>query len=149
MSPNIAKASGGAGLRRVRPPGSLLLALSLQASSKPALNVRGADRLNLPQFARLDHLASLADERVTGVVVGDGEDDFLLRDGFRQLFRLLQVEGQRLVAKNVEARLDRGLGDLEMSVVGRRHRDKVHSLVRGALELALDELLVRAVGTSG
>src|SRR5207253_10854162 len=75
---DIAEAPGRPTLARVGPPRRLLLVLRLQPGAEPALDVGRADGVDLAEFAAEGHLAGLADERVTGVVVGDGEHDAAL-----------------------------------------------------------------------
>jgi len=112
----------------------------LELGAKPALDVKGADGVDLAELAGEDHLAGLANERVAGVVVRDAEDDAGLVDDLRQLLRLGEIERQRLVADDIEARLGDRLRDLEVRVVRRRDRDEVDSLVGRQLEFRGDQL---------
>ena len=79
------------------------------------------------------------------MVAWHGEYDARLVDCRRQVFGLLQVEREGLVANDVEAAFDRGLGDFVVRVVRRRDGDEVDAVVQGPLRLAGDHLLIRAV----
>ena len=73
--------------------------------------------------------------------------DLVLFDQGRELFSLGEIEGQRLVADNIEAGLDRRLGDLEVGVVRGGDRDEIDALGFVESELSGDHLLVGAVGS--
>src|SRR5439155_8464339 len=66
-----------------------------------------------------------------------------------QLLGLGQVEGERLVAQDVEAGLGERPGDLEVHVVGGGDGGEVDAPVGGQLGLGGDHLLVGAVGPFG
>ena len=146
MRADVAEAAGGTALCRIGSPGRLFLTLALEPRPQPALDVFGADRLDLAQFTGEHHLAGLSHERVAGVVVGDGEDDIRLLDDGRQILRFLQRERERLVAYTMEAGLDGGLGHRKVHVVGGGDRDEVDPLVGGEGPLPVEHLLVGAVG---
>ena len=59
MGRDIAEASRRAALRGIGPPRRLLLFAQLQPRAQPTLDVAGADRVDLAQFAVEDHLPSL------------------------------------------------------------------------------------------
>ena len=147
MGTDVSEATGRSALGRVGSPGCLLLAILFEAAAKPTLDVGSPDRLDLSQFAGLDHLAGLAHQRVAGVVVGDGEDDLVLFDEGREFLSLGEIEGQRLVADDIEAGLDRRLGDLEVGVVRSGDRNEIDAFGFVEGELAGDHLLVGTVGS--
>src|SRR5438128_7678961 len=103
MRPDIAEAAGRARTLGVRPPAGLLLFVPFQPAPQPALDITSADRVDLPEFPGTDHLARLAHQGVARVIVRDGEDYARLLDDFGQLLGLGQIEGQGLVAHDVEA----------------------------------------------
>src|SRR5207249_3481754 len=88
MCTDVAETAGRAALRRIGSPGGLFLIVRLQAGSQPTLNVAGTNCIDLAEFAILDHLACLANERIAGVIVRDSKDYPGLLDDFHQFFRL-------------------------------------------------------------
>ena len=96
-----------------------------QPCPQPALDVAGADGVDLAEFTGADHVAGLADERIAGVVVRDGEDNAGLLHHLGQFLGLRQVECQWLVADDVEAGLGEGFGDFEVGVVRRGDGDEI------------------------
>ena len=81
---DVAEAAGGAGAASGRCASSACFwSLAFEPRAQPALDVEGADGVDLAQLAGQDHLAGLADQRVAGVVVRDGEDDAGLLDDLR------------------------------------------------------------------
>ena len=80
-----------------------------------------------------DHLPGLPHERVAGVVVRDGEDRLRLLATTRgELLGFGERERERLVADDIEARLDGRLGDREVHVVGRGDETKSIRLSAGS-----------------
>ena len=112
-----------------------------------ALHILQMDLPDGAQLAALHHVARLAHHRVAGVAVGDAE---LQAGGLhlvRQPLRGRQVGGQRLVADDVKARIQRRHADIEMAVVGRH--DGQHIDAVGARRLGLDQVLPGAVAALG
>ena len=62
------------GLRRIDAPGGLLLAELLVRDHQEVLQVLDDDLADLPHLAGAEQLAGVADQRVAGVVVREGED---------------------------------------------------------------------------
>ena len=60
VSSDVSQRTGGPALRRIGPPGSLLLPGLLQRRGQPVLRVFHLDHADRPQFALGHHLASLA-----------------------------------------------------------------------------------------
>src|SRR5690606_7466754 len=100
-------------LSGIGPPRGLLLVVAFKPGPQPSLDVACTDGLNLAQFTRENHLARLANQGITRVVVGHAKDHARTIDSFGQLFSLRQVERERLVAHDIEARLYRGLGNFK------------------------------------
>ena len=134
MSP-IAPADAGA--RRVGAPVRLLVGRSRSSSvaSQPWLYSTTTLRTS-PSSPRAHHVARLAHQRVARVVVGHAEDDARARAPSHQVVRLLAGVHERLVADDVEARLDERLGDGVVHVVGRHDGDEVDAVVRRPRQLA-------------
>ena len=145
MGSDVAKASRRAALRRIRPPRSLLLLAEFQTRPQPSLDVARANRVDLAQFAAQDHFPRLPHQRIAGVVVREREDDIRAIDDGGEFLGLGEVEGQRLVAHDIDARLDRRLGDFDVGVVRCGHRDKVNPLIGWQRGFPLDQFPVRAV----
>src|SRR6185503_15433657 len=93
-----AEAAGDAGAFRVGAPVGLLLAGRFELGAQPALDVEGADGIDLAELPG-------ADQGIARVVVGYAEDDARLGDDLGQLLGLSEIEGERLVAHDVEAGL--------------------------------------------
>ena len=93
-----------------------------------------------PRSPAANHLAHPAHERIAGVIVGERKDAPRLLDrglhlpGFRQRHR------QRLVADDVHARFEEGVGRAGMDVVRRDDRDRLDPV--GALGLGLRHALI-------
>ena len=107
MGADVADRAAGAGARRVGAPVGLLVAglLERRRSASPA-DIRPAPRRISPSSPVRHHRARLPDHRIAGVVVGQHEDARRSRgDSLRQLPRLGQRRGQRLVADDVDAAL--------------------------------------------
>ena len=81
--------------------------------------------------------------------MGEREDDIRLIHHIGELFGLRQVERHRLVADDIDARLDRRSGDFHVRMVGRGDRDEVDPLIRRQRGFLLDQFLVGTVGASG
>jgi hypothetical protein len=96
--------------------------------------------------AAAHHRPRLPHHRIAGVVVGDAED----QPGLRQLLqiqRLGQIVGQRLVADDINALLQKGFGDGVVAVVGRHDGDDLDAV--GALGFLRGHLVPGAIAAVG
>ena len=63
--------------------------------------------------------------------MGQSKHLFGLRDYFAQFARLGKIEGNRLVADNVEAGFQKGFGYIKVEVILNNNSDKIYPLVLG------------------
>ena len=114
MDPGFAESSGNPNLRRIDPPGRLLLAVLLVGEHQELLQVLDdhlADRSNLTCLAELTRMAN---ERMACVVVGECQDQPGSLHNPHERPGLVQRVGERLVADNVAAGLQKGTGNREV-----------------------------------
>ena len=149
MRADVANATRSAGGLRVRAPGGLHLAGLLQKLIQPALRILDNDLADLAEIALLDHVLGQLDHGVGGVVVHQAEDLAGGLDGGVQLLGLLDRQGHRLLAHDVEAGFEAGLGDREVRVVRRADRDEIDAVLFRQREFGCDHLLIRAVDAFG
>src|SRR6266478_62675 len=104
---------------RVAPPGCLLVeAIALEGSGEPLLRILGVHEPELAQIAAGDHLPRMLYRGITRVRVRDAEKQlFAAREG-GQLLRLRHLEGERLVAGDVDAAREECPGRGEVGAVG-------------------------------
>ena len=138
--------SATAALRRIGAPGRLLLAGLLEPRGQPVLRVLDLHHAQLAELARLDPRARLAHHRMAGVVVGQAEHEAGAAHGPHEVERVVERGGQRLVADDVDAGLEEGLGGRVMDVVRRDDRHDVDAVVaRGLLRRHLREAAIGAL----
>ena len=77
----------------------------------------------------MHHLARLADHRISGVVVGQAEDQASTLDDLRQVQRVFQSRGQRLIADDVNSGFKKSFGGSVMQIVGRDDADNLDAVV--------------------
>ena len=95
----------------------------------PALYVCGSYGNDLAQFACRNHLPSLANEWIAGVVVGQGEYApcaLCCRD---HAIRIIQGNGHGFITDNMESGFHHAAGNIAVREVGCRHGDKVDAFV--------------------
>lgn len=96
-----------------------------------------------------DHFASLFDEWVAGVVVGEAVE----KAGFfyerLKFASLSEVEGSGFVAQDVKPVFESEFGRGEVNVVGSDDRDEVHAFVGGQSLFGMDHFLKRPVAAVG
>jgi hypothetical protein len=90
-------------------------------------------------------LARLLHHRVAGVVVREREHRVVLLHEATELLGVFERRRHRLVADDVESRLDERLRDLEVRDVRRDDGNEVDALTLGQLPLAVDHVLPRCV----
>ena len=86
------------------------------------------DDADLAQLTAGDHLPRLLDELVAGVAIGDADDLVGRLRQHQQFFRFGDGETERLLANDVDPRLQRRLADLEVRAVGRGDRDGLQTV---------------------
>ncbi len=128
-------------------PHRLLGTRRLDALGQPVLRIFGLHHADIAERTRLHHLPGVPHHRIAGVVVG--EDEQLARRLHRrgERLRVAEVRRQRLVADDVDAGVQKGLGGGKVHVVGGddRHRlDAVRPLRLGRRHLG--KRTVAAVG---
>src|SRR5258708_22444060 len=74
MRADIADTAALSRSRGIGPPIGLLLTSRLDRFRQPILSILDLDEPEITQFARRDHLARVADQRITRIIIGDGED---------------------------------------------------------------------------
>ena len=114
---DVGEAGGCAGARRIGAPLGLLLAVGVDRLGQPILDVARVNDPDVADLARGDHLARLADHRIAGVVERDREDETGRARERNQFLRLGDRGRERLVADDVDARFQEGLGDGIMEMV--------------------------------
>ena len=95
---------------------------------QPILRIFGLHQPRRSKLALGDHLARLADHRIAGVIVGEHEHLSGPGDQRGELLGVGQSGGQRLVANDVDAGLEEGLGRGEVRVVGRYDGDRLDAV---------------------
>ena len=109
VSSDVSQRTGGTALGGIRAPGGLFLSGLLQRRGQPILRILNLDNANRPQLSTGDHLPGLAHHGITGVVVGHGEKQPGAAHGPLQVLRILERRGERLVADDVYAGLEKVL----------------------------------------
>ena len=133
MRAEVAQAVRAAGMHRVRTPGALLAA-PLALIREPGLRILAHDRTNLAELALLDELLGVLRGHMADIGVGYHEQQALVLGQLHQLVRLLGRQAQRLVACNVNARLEERLRDRIVRIVRRNDDDVIDAvLARGFL----------------
>ena len=130
-----------------RPPGGLLVPAHFQERRGPARGVLHLDQADRAQLARADHLARLPHQRIAGVAVGDGEHEPGPAREPQKIEGVLELSGERLVADDVDAKLEEGPRDRVMARVWRHDRHHLDAVL--ARRLALGHLLPAAVPAFG
>ncbi len=123
---DVAHAIRDAGAVRIHAPvGDLLDLAGLQGADGVTLRVFDEDLVDLAELAGADHRAGFLDHRITGVVMRQGEDEPALLGERAELLGLGERVGERLLADDVDAGLEEGLGHGVMHVVAREERQRV------------------------
>jgi hypothetical protein len=133
MGPDVAGRTARPGPRGIGAPVGLLLAGAFQGFGQPVLGIFDLDDPQLSELTPRDHGLGVADHRIAGVVVGEGEDHACGLGGFRQFLRLGQGGGQRLVADDMDAAFQELQGDRGMHVVRRHDGDGVDAVLAAGL----------------
>ena len=129
MGADVADAAGRPAALGIGAPLRLLLPGLLQRGREPVLDVLRLHQADRPQRALGDHLPGLSDQGIAGVVVGQAEDQAARVHQRLQGLGVLQGAGQRLVADDVDAGLQEGLGGGMVQVVRRDDGDGVYAVV--------------------
>ncbi len=125
----------------------LLRAGLLHRRRQPVLGVFHLHHPELAQDPFGHHRPRLSDHRIAGVVVGQHEERIGLGRHLRQLLRLGQRRGQRLVADHVDATPEELAGRRRMHVVGRHDRHRLDAVLPPRLALGHGgEVVVGAIG---
>ena len=118
MAADVGHAAALTGLSRIGAPGRLLLATGLQGAGQPVLGVFHLHHPQLTQRAGLHQGPGLAHHRVAGVGIGHAEQPAAGARALHQVVGLGQGAGQRLVADDVDAGVEKGTGRRVVQVVG-------------------------------
>ena len=116
---------------------ALAALLGLEAPGKirglqqPVLQIRAMDEVGLANFAVMNHLARLLDERIAAVIEGHGVYDAGVARRVGQRPRIFCVQRKRLVRDDVLSMAQRRHDHRHVQVVGRRVVDDVHVRIRG------------------
>ena len=145
MGADVADAAGGAGAFGVGAPSGLFLVGFFEGGGEPALRVFDDHFAEVAEGTGADEVARLFDHGVAGVVVGEDEDFFGLRDDFAEGERFFEAEGDGLVADDVEAGFEEEFCGREVLVVGRDDDDEVEAFAGGFAAFEPGHLGVAAV----
>ena len=141
---DVAERPAGARALRIGAPLGLLVAALLGRPGQPVLRIFDLHQPKDAEIAALDHLAHPAHQRIAGVIVGEGEEAARLLDRRLHPLGFGERHRQRLVADDVDARLQEGDGRPGVHVVGgddRNRLDPVRPLglrLRHALVVVVD-----------
>ncbi len=146
MGTDIADATARPRLCRIGAPGGLLLSCLLDRIGEPVLHIFRLHQADVAEFAIGDHRPSLADHRVSRVVVGHGENAVGALCGIDQFPGLFACHGQRLVADDMDARVEEFLCDRVVQVIRCYDGDDIDSVVPGRLGRShVGEICIRAL----
>ena len=145
VSSDVTTATADSGLLGVDSPLGLSDTLVFGATCQPTLQVSRIDPSNLTQQAAGDNESREATGPVPKVGVRDAKGNLGFLDGRDQLLCFIDIQRQRLLAENRNARLDAFDRRVEVNVVGRHHHDVVDSLANGLLRFRLDHFVVAGV----
>ena len=120
---DVAERPARARALRIGAPLGLLVAARLGRPGQPVLRIFDLHEADDAEVAAPDHLAHPPHQRIAGVIVGEREDLSRLLDRRLHPFRFGERHRQRLVADDVEARLEEGDHRPGMHVVGRDDRN--------------------------
>ncbi len=149
MCADVPDATGGTALLRIGAPGGLLLSGGFEARGQPALRIFHDDFTDLAELAVPDHVARFFHQRVAGVVVREAVEQAGLFDEGGEGPGLGEIEGRGLVAQDVEAVFEGGLGGGEVDVIGGDDGDEVDALIRRQGGFLCHELLEAPVDARG
>ena len=90
---------------------------------------------DIPDRSLPDHLPCLADHRIAGIAVGDSDQDLPVPGDLLQCKCLVQVQGERLVAEDMDPALHEVFCDLKVAAVGRHDRYEVDPVLPGRLRI--------------
>ena len=110
-----------------------------------ALRILGDDLEDAAELAGLHHGAGFLDHRIAGVVVGQREDEAGCIDEFFEFLGFREGERHRLLADDVDAGFEEGLGDREVQVVAGDDGDEVDALAHGQRGLGLGHFRVGGI----
>ena len=147
MGADVAERPARARALRIGAPLGLLVAGRLGRPGQPVLRIFDLHEPDHAEIAALDHLAHPPHQRIAGVIVGQREDAARLLDRGLDPLRLGERNRQRLVADDVEARLEEGDRRPGMHVVRGDDRNRLDPV--GALRLGLRHGLVVVVDAVG
>ena len=143
MCTNVAQATTRAGAGGVGAPLGLFLARLFNGLGQPLLRILYLHQPNVPQYACGHHLAGMAHQRVTRVVVGYTKHPATSARQIAQRHRLRQSGGQWFVANHMETRAQKHLRHRRVHVVGGDDHHRVNRV--RPLVLCLRHVLVAGV----
>ena len=117
MNADVGEAGGGTRATRIGAPFRLLVSVGVDRQGQPVLDISRVDDPDVADFARLDHFARLAHHRIAGIVEGHRKNEPFGAGELDQLRRFGERRRQRLVADDVDSRLQKRSGDGEVKVV--------------------------------
>ena len=132
MRPDVAQRAGHARPRRIRAPRRLPVPARLERRREPALQVLQLDAADLPQPTLAHERPRVLDHRVAAVVVREREHPVPRVHEPAQRLGVRHRRRQRLVAHDVEPRLEEGARNIEVEMVRRDHDHEVEAVVRRA-----------------
>ena len=131
VSSDVSQRTGGTALRWIGAPGGLFLSGLLQWSGQPVLRIFNLDHANRSQFSTGDHLPSLAHQGIAGVVVGHGKEQPGAAHGPLQVLGILESGGERLVADDVDASLEKCFRRRIVQMVRGHDGDGINAIFSG------------------
>src|SRR5258708_36266300 len=135
VRPQVTDYAGFPGNAGSSAPDGLLVSFRFQQGGSPA---GGVFDLHQPDFAQLptaNHLAGLAYYRIAAIAVGHAENQAGLAYQAHQRKSLLYIDGQGLVADDINTLFQKGFGNRVMAIVGGHNADHLQAIFPPSLLL--------------
>ena len=129
MRADIACGTTRTGLGRVGAPDSLFGTRLLDGFRQPVLRIFHLHQTDRAESARFHQFPCMPHHRIAGVIMRQDEQRIGLVGDVLQLFGVLQIGGQRLVADDMDATLQKRLRRRIMHVVGRDDRHRLYAIL--------------------
>ena len=133
MNADVGEACRGPRAIRICAPFRLFVSVGVDRKGEPVLDVSRVDDPDVADFASFNHFARLAHHRIAGVVEGHRKNEPFGAGELDQFRSLGERRRQRLVADDVNSRLEERLGDGEVQVVRGYDDDSLDAVRTGRL----------------
>ena len=131
VSSDVSQRTSGTALSRVGAPGGLFLSGLLQRCGQPVLRIFNLDHANRSQLSTGDHLPGLAHQRIAGIVVRHRKEQPGAAHGPLQVLGILESGGERLVADDVDAGLEKRFCRRIVQMVWGHDGDGINAIFSG------------------